>query len=81
MGGYAGTLNRIQNPVCSVDLTEVSFTSHENELVVKLAVIFQPAFDGEKEIRAWVRNKKGAALMEDRLTGEWMVGPAADLHR
>ena len=85
VAGIAGTLNRIENAVCRVDLTEASFTLLENNLEVKLPIAFKPVFDGEKAIEAWAWDKKGTVRTENPVSGGriggWIVGPAAEQHR
>jgi len=75
--GNVGTLDRIQNSVCAVDLTEASFTPHGNDLDVKLPVTFKPGFEGTKEIKLWAWDKKQSKTADGLSGGQWIVGPPA----
>jgi Protein kinase domain len=76
VAGNAGTLNRIENSVCTVDLIETSLTLQGNDLQAKLPVIFKPGFEGLKEIKSWAWDKKGNRA-EGQGGGQWIVGPPA----
>jgi serine/threonine protein kinase len=75
VSGNAGTLNRVENSICAVDLAEASFTQRGENLEVLLPVVFKPAFEGPKNIKSWVWDKKGTVRTENQTSGEWMVGP------
>ncbi len=76
VAGHVGTLDRIENSVCAVDLTDASFTLTADNLEVKLPVIFKQTFEGPKEIKSRTWDKKGATQAEST-GGQWMVGPPA----
>ena len=75
VSGNAGTLNRVENSICAVDLAEASFTLRGENLEVLLPMVFKPAFEGPKHIKSWVWDKKGTVRTESQMSGEWMVGP------
>jgi hypothetical protein len=72
--GNVGTLDRIENPVCAVDLIGASLTRQGNDLEVKLPMIFKQTFEGLKEIKSWVWDKKGTVRVAGQMSGQWIVG-------
>jgi hypothetical protein len=78
VSGDAGAFRRVENSVCAVDLSEAKFTQHGNDLEVRLPMIFKPGFEGPKNIKSWVWDKKGKARVDGLTSGQWMVGPAAE---
>ena len=75
VSGNLGTLSRIENSICGVDLSEVSLLRQANTTELLLPMTFKPSFDGEKKIESWVWKKRGVPKSETTLTGRWTVGP------
>jgi serine/threonine protein kinase len=75
VSGNAGTLNRVENSICAVDLAEASFTQHGENLELLLPMVFKPAFDGQKNIKSRIWDKRGTVRTDSQMSGEWMVGP------
>jgi len=74
VSGNVGTLGRIENSICAVDLTEAAFKLHGDDLEVKLPVTFKQGFEGVKEVRSSAWDRKGASRVEGHRC-EWVVGP------
>jgi hypothetical protein len=77
VSGNAGTLAMLGNPVCSVDLSGASVSANGNDLEIRLAVGFKPAFHGPKEILSWPWDKTGKTRGDSRIKASWVVAPAA----
>ncbi len=75
VSGNLGTLDRIENSICIVDLTGVALNRQANATEILLPMTFKPSFDGAKRIESWIRKKRGAPKSETTLTGQWTVGP------
>jgi serine/threonine protein kinase len=71
-GAEAGTLQFLENPVCSVDLSRVSFTAQGKDLEVSLPISFKGSFSGPKEVtsRAWDRRMRKSA---NEVKARWRV--------
>jgi len=69
-----GTLDRIENSVCAVDLTGASLTLHGDDLDVKLPITFKAGFEGPTEIKLWEWDKKGTRTTDGLSAGQWVVG-------
>jgi hypothetical protein len=74
VGGQFGTLGRIENSVCQVDLSDVTLLRFEDATELRVAVTFQPSFDGIRTIRSWVFKTPGASRSETTVAGQWTVG-------
>jgi hypothetical protein len=75
VSGNLGTLSRIENSICAVDLSGVTLVSQASGAELRLPMTFKPSFDGAKTIESWVRKKPGSARSETTLAGQWTVGP------
>ena len=75
VSGNLGTLSRIENSICAVDLSGVTLVSQASGAELRLPMTFKPSFDGAKTIESWVRKKPGGARSETTLAGQWTVGP------
>jgi serine/threonine protein kinase len=75
VSGNLGTLSRIENSICAIDLSGVSLVSQASGAELRLPMTFKHSFDGAKTIESWVRKKPGGARSETTLTGQWTVGP------
>jgi serine/threonine protein kinase len=81
VSGNLGTLDRIENSICAVDLTGVALNRQADATEILLPMTFKPSFDGAKTIESWVRKKQNAPRSEITLTGQWTVGPGPDPKR
>jgi serine/threonine protein kinase len=74
VSGTQGTLARLENPVCVVDLTGVPEMHHGNDLEIRLPMRFKPSFEGSKiiESRVWAKGAKTPVAVQGR--GQWFVG-------
>jgi hypothetical protein len=81
VAGNLGTLDRIENSICAVDLSGVILNRGENATDLLLPMTFKPSFDGAKRIESWVWKKQNAPRSETTLTGQWIVGPGSDPKR
>jgi serine/threonine protein kinase len=81
VSGNLGTLDRIENSICAIDLSGVTLNRRENATDLLLPMTFKPSFDGAKTIESWVRKKQNAPRSETTLTGQWTVGPGPDPKR
>ncbi len=70
VAGALGSVARLDNPVCSVDLSSGSFKAGE----IMLPIVFKPGFTGAKDAELWKRNANGIRL-EKSASGRWNVGP------
>jgi serine/threonine protein kinase len=75
VAGQLGTLNRIENSICSVDLSDVTLVRQANALELRLGMTFKISFDGARAIRSWLWTKQGGSRSETTLSGQWTVGP------
>jgi serine/threonine protein kinase len=73
VSGNTGTLDRIENSICAVDLSGVALNRRADATELLLPMTFKPAFDGAKTIESWVSKKQGAARSKTTLTGQWTV--------
>lgn len=80
LSGILGSLARLDNAVCTVDLVDVAVTRQGNELEVRLPMTFKPAFEGLKEIRAWAWDRAPSGPPENGVSGQWTVGPPGEAH-
>jgi hypothetical protein len=60
-----------------VDLSGAAVSANGNDLEVRLAVGFKPAFYGPKEILSWPWDKTGKTRGESQIKAIWVVAPAA----
>jgi hypothetical protein len=75
VSGNLGTLSRIENSICAVDLSDVSLLRQADATGLLLRVTFKPSFNGEKKIESWVWKKPGGPRSETTLAGKWTIGP------
>lgn len=74
VAGQLGTLNRIENSICTVDLSDVTLVRQADAIELRLAMTFKPSFNGAKTIQSWLWKKQGAPRSETAVSGQWMVG-------
>ena len=75
VSGDPGTLNRLENSICAIDLADVTVAWSPDGTELKLPITFKPAFDGVKKIESWIWKKQGAPRSETSMTGQWTIGP------
>jgi hypothetical protein len=77
VAGNVGSLDRIENSVCAVDLIGAFLSLQGNDLEAKIPVGFKLGFEGPKEVKSWVWPRKGSIRAEGQGGGQWIVGPPA----
>jgi hypothetical protein len=71
-GGDAGSLQQLDNPVCTVNLSAVTLKTEGDDLAIQLPIVFKPEFEGPKTVTAsaWdLRNRRSAT----EAIGQWIV--------
>ena len=74
VAGQLGTLNRIENSICAVDLSDVALVRQADVTELRLAMTFKPSFNGSATIKSWLWKKPGAPRSETTVTGQWTIG-------
>ena len=75
VAGQLGTLNRIENSICVVDLSDVSLVRQSDATELRLPMTFKPSFNGARTIQSWLWKKQGNPRSETAVSGQWIVGP------
>jgi Protein kinase domain len=78
VSGNPGTLDRIENSICAIDLSGVTLTRQANATELQLPMTFKPFFDGQKKIESWVLRTSTGPRSETTVTGQWEVAPSRD---
>jgi hypothetical protein len=72
--GVPGTIGRLENRVCVVDLVGAAIVRRDGDLDVSLPLTFAPEFSGPKQIRSWAVDRAGRTLNAAGAIGNWTVG-------
>jgi len=74
VSGDAGSLTRLDNSICTIDLSSAYFKVQGNDVEAALLVTFKSSFDGPKEVVTWPWNAGRAKRAPVGLMGHWTVG-------